>query len=132
MAFCWHALGTFDNGRESMTITVPRVDARTVGALIALIESHVGLYARLIGINAIINPASRPARKRPQRSWICKEGRFQSFPKRPRPPKKSHRREGAGGHRDSLLVLEHLAANGRPTPTELARQQMTFFTALAL
>src|SRR5213079_2343457 len=42
----------FENDRESMTITVPRVDARTVGGLIALFERAVGLYAGLVGINA--------------------------------------------------------------------------------
>jgi glucose-6-phosphate isomerase len=42
----------FENGRESMTITVPPVDARTVGALIALFERAVGLYAGLVGINS--------------------------------------------------------------------------------
>ena len=36
----------FENGRESMTITVPRVDARIVGALIALFERAVGLLCQ--------------------------------------------------------------------------------------
>jgi glucose-6-phosphate isomerase len=44
------------NGRESMTLTVRRVDARTVGALIALFERAVGFYASLIGINAYHQP----------------------------------------------------------------------------
>src|SRR5205814_643065 len=42
----------FEADRESMTITVEQVDARTVGALIALYERAVGLYASLININA--------------------------------------------------------------------------------
>src|SRR6185369_16762506 len=42
----------FEKGRESMTITVDRVDARTIGVLIALFERSVGLYASLININA--------------------------------------------------------------------------------
>ena len=42
----------YENDRESMTITVPRVEARIVGALIALFERAVGLYASLIGVNA--------------------------------------------------------------------------------
>src|SRR5262245_61099615 len=42
----------FENDRPSMTITVPRVDARTVGILIALYERAVGFYATLVNINA--------------------------------------------------------------------------------
>jgi len=43
-------------GRESLTITVAQLDARTVGALIALYERAVGLYASLININAYHQP----------------------------------------------------------------------------
>src|SRR6185436_110732 len=32
----------FENDRESLTITIPRVEARTVGGLIALFERAVG------------------------------------------------------------------------------------------
>jgi glucose-6-phosphate isomerase len=49
-----HAL--HENGRESMTITIPEVSARTLGALIALYERAVGLYASLVGINAYHQP----------------------------------------------------------------------------
>jgi len=46
----------YENGRQSMTITIPRVDAFHVGALIALFERAVGLYASLVGINAYHQP----------------------------------------------------------------------------
>ena len=42
--------------RESVTITVPDASAFTVGALIALFERAVGLYAALAGINAYHQP----------------------------------------------------------------------------
>ena len=45
-----------DNGRRSITITVDEVSARSVGALIALFERAVGLYASLININAYHQP----------------------------------------------------------------------------
>lgn len=45
-----------DNGRESLTITVERVDAEVVGQLIALFDRAVGFYATLIGINAYHQP----------------------------------------------------------------------------
>jgi len=46
----------YDNGRESMTITVEKLDARAVGVLIALYERAVGLYASLVNINAYHQP----------------------------------------------------------------------------
>jgi len=45
-----------DNGRRSLTLTVDRIDPATVGALIALYERAVGLYASLVGINAYHQP----------------------------------------------------------------------------
>src|SRR5262249_24580401 len=53
----------FDNGRESLTITIPKVEARTVGALIALFERAVGFYASLIGINAYHQPGVEAGKK---------------------------------------------------------------------
>ncbi len=46
----------YENGRESLTITVRQVDAQTVGRLIALYERAVGFYASLIEINAYHQP----------------------------------------------------------------------------
>ena len=42
--------------RHSITITVPRVDPGSVGALIALYERAVGLYAFLVNVNAYHQP----------------------------------------------------------------------------
>jgi glucose-6-phosphate isomerase len=53
----------FDMGRESMTITVDTLDARTIGALIALFERAVGLYAGLVGINAYHQPGVEAGKK---------------------------------------------------------------------
>jgi glucose-6-phosphate isomerase len=46
----------YDNLRDSITVTVPRVDAKIVGALIALYERTVSLYASLVNINAYHQP----------------------------------------------------------------------------
>ncbi|HEX2770423.1 MAG TPA: glucose-6-phosphate isomerase [Geobacteraceae bacterium] len=46
----------FENGRESLTITVDKLDPAAVGALIALFERAVGLYASLVNINAYHQP----------------------------------------------------------------------------
>lgn len=45
-----------EKGRRSVTITIPRVDARRLGALVALYERAVGLYASLVNINAYHQP----------------------------------------------------------------------------
>ena len=54
---------TYESGRESMTITVKRIDARTIGTLIALFERTVGLYASLIHINAYHQPGVEAGKK---------------------------------------------------------------------
>lgn len=53
----------FENGRQSLTITIDRLDARSVGALIALYERAVGLYASLININAYHQPGVEAGKK---------------------------------------------------------------------
>jgi glucose-6-phosphate isomerase len=45
-----------DQDRPSLVVTVPQVDAYELGALIALFERAVGLYASLVGINAYHQP----------------------------------------------------------------------------
>ncbi|KAL5232576.1 hypothetical protein ABZP36_031352 [Zizania latifolia] len=46
----------YANDRESITVTVQEVNPRAVGALVALYERAVGLYAYLININAYHQP----------------------------------------------------------------------------
>jgi glucose-6-phosphate isomerase len=53
----------YEMGRESMTITVDTVDARTIGVLIALFERTVGLYACLVNINAYHQPGVEAGKK---------------------------------------------------------------------
>ena len=53
----------YENGRRSLTITVDRLDAGSVGALIALYERAVGLYAGLVGINAYHQPGVEAGKK---------------------------------------------------------------------
>lgn len=53
----------YDNGRDSITITIPEVTPRSVGALIALYERAVGFYASLININAYHQPGVEAGKK---------------------------------------------------------------------
>jgi glucose-6-phosphate isomerase len=53
----------YENQRDSITITIPQVNPRTVGALIALYERAVGLYASLVNINAYHQPGVEAGKK---------------------------------------------------------------------
>jgi len=53
----------YDNDRESLTITVEEISPGTVGALIALYERAVGLYASLINVNAYHQPGVEAGKK---------------------------------------------------------------------
>jgi glucose-6-phosphate isomerase len=53
----------FSNDRQSMTLTISRVDARSIGSLIALFERSVGFYATLVGINAYHQPGVEAGKK---------------------------------------------------------------------
>jgi glucose-6-phosphate isomerase len=53
----------YENQRGSITLTIPAVTPRTVGALIALYERAVGLYASLVNINAYHQPGVEAGKK---------------------------------------------------------------------
>jgi glucose-6-phosphate isomerase len=53
----------YENHRDSITITIGQVNPRMVGALIALYERAVGLYASLININAYHQPGVEAGKK---------------------------------------------------------------------
>ncbi|KAL5558531.1 hypothetical protein UlMin_034742 [Ulmus minor] len=53
----------YANNRESITVTVQEVTPRSVGALIALYERAVGIYASLVNINAYHQPGVEAGKK---------------------------------------------------------------------
>lgn len=53
----------FDNQRDSITVTIADVTPKIVGALIALYERAVGLYASLVNINAYHQPGVEAGKK---------------------------------------------------------------------
>ncbi|HAA30010.1 MAG TPA: glucose-6-phosphate isomerase, partial [Cyanobacteria bacterium UBA8553] len=53
----------YENQRDSITVTIPRVTPRTVGALIALYDRAVGLYGFLVNINAYHQPGVEAGKK---------------------------------------------------------------------
>jgi glucose-6-phosphate isomerase len=53
----------YEGGRESMTLSLPRLDAFNLGAIIAAYERAVGFYAYLVGINAYHQPGVEAGKK---------------------------------------------------------------------
>ena len=53
----------YEGGRDSITISIPEVDAFHVGALIALYERAVGFYGSLVNINAYHQPGVEAGKK---------------------------------------------------------------------
>jgi glucose-6-phosphate isomerase len=104
----------YGNGRQSMTITVRRVDARTIGALIALFERAVGLYASLIHINAYHQPGVEAGKKAAAAVLALQEKVRAALSSTPQTADQIAAAIGAPESAEAVhLVLEHLAANGR-------------------
>jgi len=56
----------YEKGHGSITLTLDRLDARTLGAMIALYERAVGYYAELVRINAYHQPGVEAGKKAAQ------------------------------------------------------------------
>ena len=53
----------YESGRSSLTLTLDQLDAKTLGAVIALYERATGLYAELVNINAYHQPGVEAGKK---------------------------------------------------------------------
>jgi len=103
----------YGNDRESMTITIRRVDARTVGALIALFERAVGLYASLIHINAYHQPGVEAGKKAAAAVLSLQAKVQKALSNTPQTAEQIATSIGASASSESVyLILEHLGANG--------------------
>jgi glucose-6-phosphate isomerase len=101
----------YENGRDSITITVPRVDAFTVGALIALYERTVGFYASLVNINAYHQPGVEAGKKAAARI-LALQGKVVAALKGAQPKTAVElARETDSDPEDVYHVLNHMAGN---------------------
>ena len=104
----------YGNGRQSMTIAIRSVDARTIGALIALFDRAVGLYASLIHINAYHQPGVEGGKKAAADVLALQAKAHAALSKTPRTASQIADAIGAAGSTENVyLILEHLAADGR-------------------
>jgi glucose-6-phosphate isomerase len=66
----------YENGRNSITISIPRFDAFMLGALIALFERAVGFYGSLVHVNAYHQPGVEAGKKAASRILNLQEKAF--------------------------------------------------------
>ncbi|MEZ4265500.1 MAG: glucose-6-phosphate isomerase [Myxococcota bacterium] len=109
------ALG--EAGRLHLTLTLDRLDARSLGAAIALYERATGIYAALVGVNAYHQPGVE-AGKRAATAIIALQQRLVAA--------LAAGQSGTAGELagalaadpvDTLQILRHLAATGRAVAT---------------
>ncbi|MFA9477810.1 glucose-6-phosphate isomerase [Phycisphaerales bacterium AB-hyl4] len=107
----------YENGRESMTLALDKLDAKSLGALIALYERAVGFYASLVNINAYHQPGVE-AGKKAAASVLELQKKMIAYLKK-HPDDTFSPEDLAAGlkqpeHVETLFhLLEHLAANKR-------------------
>lgn len=105
------------NDRESVTLTIPRVDARRIGALIALFERAVGFYASLVRINAYHQPGVEAGKKAAAEVLALQARILAALTSSAQTAEQIARQAGSEDVETAYLVLEHLAANGRAHKT---------------
>jgi glucose-6-phosphate isomerase len=120
----------YENGRQSITITIPRVDARSVGALIALFERAVGFYATLVHINAYHQPGVEAGKKAAEAVLKLQSKVLAALSEAPRTADEIAQVLGDPGSAEKVFwLLEHLSANGRAQRTGGATPATATFRA---
>jgi len=106
----------FESGRGSITITLDKLNAQSVGALIALYERAVGFYATMVNINAYHQPGVE-AGKKAATAVLDLQGRLtQWMQENPQgaTPEQIADRMGVPHQVETVYhILTHLAANKR-------------------
>ncbi|MBF2017410.1 MAG: glucose-6-phosphate isomerase [Rivularia sp. T60_A2020_040] len=106
----------YDNQRDSITVTIPQVNARTVGALIALYERAVGLYASLVNVNAYHQPGVEAGKKAAAAILELQKQAMSVLQAEENPLSLEEIASKAGASEDIesiYIILRHLHANGR-------------------
>ena len=104
----------YENDRESITITIPDVSARSLGILIAIYERAVGLYASLVNINAYHQPGVEAGKKAASAVLALQEKALALLAEKKRPLGLEEIAEGIGAPDEIetlFKILEHASAN---------------------
>jgi glucose-6-phosphate isomerase len=101
----------YESERESITITIPEVNAFNVGALIALYERAVGFYASIVNINAYHQPGVEAGKKAATRVLQLQKRVAESLNVGPEKTAEEIARSLEADPEDVFHILQHLAAN---------------------
>jgi glucose-6-phosphate isomerase len=119
----------FENERQSITVTVKRVDARTVGALIALFERAVGFYGSLVNINAYNQPGVEAGKKAAANVLQVQRKILEKLTSSAQSAEQIAASIGMPDEAEAAYhLLEHLCANGKATVAAAARPGQVTFT----
>ena len=112
----------YENGRESITITIKDVSAFSIGVLIALYERAVGFYASLVNINAYHQPGVEAGKKAAERVIEVQMNIFECLMRRDGHPMTvddlAMETQSVDEVETIYKICEHLAANGRMAKIE--------------
>lgn len=106
----------YENQRDSITVTIPAVTPKTVGALIALYERAVGLYASLINVNAYHQPGVEAGKKAAASVLALQKQILQVLDNSEQPLSLASLAESADASEQIQTIyniVRHLAANDR-------------------
>jgi glucose-6-phosphate isomerase len=106
----------YENQRDSITVTIPQVNPRTVGALIALYDRAVGLYGFLVNINAYHQPGVEAGKKAAAAILDLQKRVMQVLQEESAPVSLSELAQKAGSPDQTEAIyklLRHLASNQR-------------------
>jgi glucose-6-phosphate isomerase len=101
----------YENNRESITISVPEVNAFNIGMLIALYERAVGFYGSLVNINAYHQPGVEAGKKAATKVLQLQREVVERLSGAPGKTAEEIASALAADPEDVYHVLRHLAAN---------------------
>jgi glucose-6-phosphate isomerase len=101
----------YESGRESVTLSIPKVDAFNIGVLIALYERAVGFYASLVNINAYDQPGVEAGKKAANKLLQLQKQVGEKLTAGPGKTAEEIARSIDADPEDVFHVLRHLASN---------------------
>lgn len=100
----------YDKGRGSATLCCDRLDERVLGALVALFERAVAIYAELVDVNAFHQPGVEAGKKAAAKVLDLQKRLVAALASEPRDVRALATKVGADAA-ECWPVLQHLAAN---------------------
>src|SRR5438876_7695956 len=101
----------YEKGRESITMSIPEVNAFYIGALIALYERAVGFYGSLVNINAYDQPGVEAGKKAASRLLELQKRVGEELSGEEKKTAEEIARSIDADPEDVFHVLRHLATN---------------------